>query len=189
MGLILDARADANFVDGEFAALDHARLGHFERGKRDELVGPLQVVVLQRRLVHLLREFRLVLGIRLHRIEVLRPLDERAIEDALPTLGGGIGIVPDFAATAQKQQADQEDAHANSIICRWDSSPARKFWSPDYSATGRSLSASPRRRAAKAQSCASPTRTSVSRTGRPTWPRSSARRSCCRAKSPVTKKS
>src|SRR3954466_6163948 len=128
MRLVADARPDADFVNRVLAALDHARLGYFERAERNELVGPLEVVVLQRRLVDLLGEFRLVLRIGLHRIEVLWTLDEGAIEDALAALGRRIRIVPDFAAAAEKQQADQEDAHANSIIRRWDSSPARKFW-------------------------------------------------------------
>ena len=86
MRLVLDARPDANLIDGEFAAVAHARLGYFERRERDKLVGPLEVVVLQRRLVNLLGEFRLILGIGLHRIEVLRPLDERAVKDAFAAL-------------------------------------------------------------------------------------------------------
>src|SRR4051812_25958816 len=102
MRLVADARPDADFVNSELAALNHARLGHLERAERNELVGALEVVVLQRRLVHLLGEFCLVIRIGLHRIEVLWTLDEGAIEDALATLGRRIRIVPDFTAAAEK---------------------------------------------------------------------------------------
>jgi hypothetical protein len=72
-------------------------------------------VVLQRRLVDLLGELRLVLRIGLHRIEVLGPIDEARIENALAAFIARIRIVPDFAASRnqrrEKAEKDQNDAH------------------------------------------------------------------------------
>ena len=133
MGLIGDSRADADLVDGELAALDLPRLRHLQRRERDQLVGPLQVVVLERRLVHLLREPRLVLGVGLHRVEVLRPLDERRIQRVRSPLRSGIGIVPDFSAAGKRRDREQQESpqHAESIIGTiWASSQARRSSSP-----------------------------------------------------------
>src|SRR5687768_2657960 len=111
MRLVVDARTDANLVHRELAALYLLRLRHFRRRQRDELVGPLEIVILKWRLVDLAREERLVHGVGLHRIEVLRPLHERGVKDVGGPLGARIRIVPDLAAARQKQHEHQEDAH------------------------------------------------------------------------------
>src|SRR5689334_337774 len=111
MRLETDARLEVDFVDRELAALDQARLRSLDRGERDQLVGPLQVVVLERRLVDLAGEDRLVGGVGLHGVEVLRPLREDRIEDVLAALGRRVGIVPDFATAREEQHREEERAH------------------------------------------------------------------------------
>ena len=105
--LIADPRPDADLVLGERHGR-RRRIGrkllprsveqpgprHLERGLRHELVGPLEVVVLERRLVDLLDEAPFVGGVGARRIERLRPVDERAVEEVLSAIGGRIGIVP-----------------------------------------------------------------------------------------------
>src|SRR4051812_10524670 len=54
MRLVADTGPDADLVNGVFAALDGARLRDVNRGQRNQLVGALEVVVLEQRLVHLL---------------------------------------------------------------------------------------------------------------------------------------
>ena len=62
--------------------------------ERDQLVRALQVVVLERRLVDLAREERLVRGIGLDGIEVLGHLGEDGIEDIrAPVLEGKSSLV------------------------------------------------------------------------------------------------
>src|SRR6185295_15302067 len=118
--LVADAGPDAQLIDRELAALDRARLRDVRRGQRNELVRALEVVILEQRLVDLLRELRFVLGVRLHRVEVLRPRNEARVKDALAALRGRIGIVPDLATPGGQRrehgEEDQEDAQATSII-------------------------------------------------------------------------
>src|SRR5690606_4056311 len=101
------------------AAVDLARPGYLDRGQRNQLVRPLEIVVLKRRLVDLASEERLVGGIGLHGIEMLRALDEAGIEDVRLALRSRIRIVPDVAAAAlQKEQEYQKDAHAGQYNAR-----------------------------------------------------------------------
>ena len=71
---------------------------------RNQRVGAFQVVVLERRLVDLRREGDLVLGVGLHRIEVLGALGESRIKDVLAAFAQRIRIVL-FAAAGRKQEA------------------------------------------------------------------------------------
>ena len=94
-------RAGCGFRRRELAAFDLFRLRQLRGGQRDQLIGPLQVVVLQRRLEDLAREERLVDGVGLHRIEVLG-LHERRVQDVGASLRARIRIVPDLAAAREK---------------------------------------------------------------------------------------
>src|SRR3954468_8373513 len=120
MRLVADAGPDADLVNAVLAALDGPRLRHVNRGQRNQLVGALEVVILEQRLVDLLGELRFILGVGLHRVEVLRPGDEARVKDVLAALGGWVGIVPDLAASGGQRrehgEEDQEDAQATSII-------------------------------------------------------------------------
>jgi hypothetical protein len=78
---------------------------HLLRAERDELVRALQIVVLQRRLVNVGDEGVLVLAVRLHGIEVLRPLGERRIENVAAGLRRGVRIVP-IRPAARGEQRD-----------------------------------------------------------------------------------
>jgi hypothetical protein len=80
----------------------------------DQLVGPLEVVVLQRRLVDLRREGDLVLAVGLHRIEMLGPVGEGAVKDVPAPVRRRIGIVPGAAAGREQQaeKAGKQAAHA-----------------------------------------------------------------------------
>src|SRR5258706_16102730 len=103
MRLIHDSRTDADVVDGELAALDLARFGNLERRQRDELVGPLQVVVLQERLVDLLGETCFVFGIGLHRVEMFWPLGEARVQSHAAPDGLAVRIVPRAVASSEKK--------------------------------------------------------------------------------------
>src|SRR3970040_2397825 len=109
MRLIPDPRTNADFIDGEFPAVDASRFGQLDGGERDQLVRPLQVVVLQQRFIDLLRKDRLVLRVRLHRIEMLGTLGEREIQDALAALRRRIGVVPDLYASGEKNYQYQRE--------------------------------------------------------------------------------
>ena len=128
MRLVADARTNANVVDAardlrcrcigwQLAPLGIvvARHRHALAGRRNQRVRSLQIVVLQRRLVDLRSEGDLVLAVRLHRIEVLRTIGERRIEDVLAALGLRIGIVLFAGASReheqQRQQGEAREAH------------------------------------------------------------------------------
>ena len=121
MWLVADARANANVVNAardlggrrvgrQLAALGVviARYRHALTGRRNQRVRPLQIVVLQRRLVNLRGEGDLVLAVRLHRIEVLGAVGEGCIEDVLAALGFRIGVVLLAAAGRQQEQQRQQ---------------------------------------------------------------------------------
>ena len=107
MGLIADAGPDVDVVDavghrrrvgvlgqGPAGSVEMARLGHFRGGKGDQGVGPLEVMVLQGRLVDLGGEGRFVLGVGLGRVQVLGTAGEGGVEDVLALVRRGIGTVP-----------------------------------------------------------------------------------------------
>src|SRR3954471_13834351 len=52
--LVADAGPDADLVNGVLAALDGSRLRNLNRGQRNQLVGALEVVILEQRLVSLI---------------------------------------------------------------------------------------------------------------------------------------
>jgi hypothetical protein len=126
MRLVTDARLDGDDIIRErdpcrigvirqrpSLRIQVARLRHRFGGGRDQLVGPLEVVVLQRRLVDLGREGDLVLAVGLHRIEMLGPLGEGAVEDVPAPVRRRIGIVPGTAAGCEQQteNAGNQAAH------------------------------------------------------------------------------
>ncbi len=88
--------------------VEKARLRNLGRGGWDELVRPLEVMILQRSLVDLLDDVVFVRGIRLGRIQVLWPFDEEGVEDVFPALPGGIRIVPDAATAGER---DRQECH------------------------------------------------------------------------------
>src|SRR5262245_63159809 len=70
--LVVDPRLDAYLVDavGRSAPGDRLRLGHRNGGERYQLVRPLEIVVLQRRVVDLPREGGLCGGVVMGGVEV-----------------------------------------------------------------------------------------------------------------------
>ena len=117
MRLITNTGPDANFVHAagngrgrRIARQDFSRhvvkRRHRHRLGRagNQFVRPLEVVVLQGRLINLCREGRFIFGIRLRRIEMLRPLGKGRIEDVLPALARWIRIVPLAAAGREQSQ-------------------------------------------------------------------------------------
>ena len=68
-------------------------------GGRHQLVWALEVVVLQRRLIDLSRESRLILGVGLGRIEMLRAVGKGRVQDIAPCVGARIRIVPCLPAS------------------------------------------------------------------------------------------
>ena len=98
MGLVADARPDLQLILGELPPFKLDRHRHRGGGQRNQLVGNLQIVVLQQRLVDLLRELRLVLGVRLHRVEVLGPFGKRRVQRIGAGIDRRIGVVPNLAA-------------------------------------------------------------------------------------------
>ena len=127
--LVADPRPDADLVLAErhrrrrrvrrqlaSRGVEQSSPRHFERRLGDQLVGPLQVVVLERRLVDLLDEAPLVGGVRAPRIERLRPLDERAVEEVLPAVGGRIGIVPLAAAAGERDRGERDGVENRALM-------------------------------------------------------------------------
>jgi hypothetical protein len=121
MRLVANARANVNVVNtardlgGRCVGRQLAALGvvvarhrYALTGRRNQRVRPLQVVVLQRRLVDLRSEGDFVLAVRLHRIEVFRTLGEGRIENIFAALGLRIGIVLLTAAGRQQEQQRQQ---------------------------------------------------------------------------------
>ncbi|EXI75171.1 MAG: hypothetical protein AW07_01408 [Candidatus Accumulibacter sp. SK-11] len=121
MRLIADSRADADLVDADGdrrrrrvgrqlapAGVEVAWHRHRLAGQRNQRIGPLQVVVLQRRLVDLRRERDLVLGVGLHRIEMLRAFGERGVENVAAAFGARVRIVLLAAAGTQQQRNDRQ---------------------------------------------------------------------------------
>jgi hypothetical protein len=120
--LVADAGPDANLVDAlgnrcerrigrQFNALIVVIARHRQRiaGQRNQRVRPLEVVVLQRRLVDLRRKGDLVLAVRLHRVEMLGAIGERRIENVPPALGTRIGIVLLAVAGGQQEQQNRQE--------------------------------------------------------------------------------
>ncbi len=118
MGLKQDPRADVDFVKRlrhasrigrhvPAGGIHGARPWHPLRSQRNQNVGPLQVVVLQRRLVDLGIEFRFVLAVRLHRVKVLGTFGESAVENVLAAVLRRIGIVPLLTATTEESGQEQ----------------------------------------------------------------------------------
>jgi hypothetical protein len=79
------------------------------------MVGPLEVVVLQRRLVDLGREGDLVLAVGLHRIEMLGPIGEGGVQDVPAPVRRRIGIVPGTAAGGEQQNEKAGDPAAHGV--------------------------------------------------------------------------
>ena len=75
------------------AGVEEAHLGHRRGAAGNQRVGALEVVVLQRRLVDLAGEHRLVFGVGLRRIEVLGPLGKRRVKDVGMALARRIRII------------------------------------------------------------------------------------------------
>ncbi|TLD46669.1 MAG: hypothetical protein FAZ92_01031 [Accumulibacter sp.] len=169
MRLVADSRADADLVDADgdrrrrrvgrqlaAAGVEVARHRHRLAGQRNQRIRPLQVVVLQWRLVDLRRERDLVLGVGLHRIEMLGTLGERGVEDVPAALGAWVRIVLLAAAGTQQQCDDRQQGttktgHGRQFIanrlrmgrrdpppqgprgdggCRSDDSPPGAAWNP-----------------------------------------------------------
>jgi hypothetical protein len=86
--------------------IDVARLRDRRGGGRHQRVGPLQVVVLQRRLIDLRRKRDLVLAVGLHGVEMLGPFGKGAVENVPAPIRRRIGVVP-CAAAGRKQQDQQ----------------------------------------------------------------------------------
>ncbi|GAB1411535.1 hypothetical protein MASR1M97_02710 [Candidatus Desulfobacillus denitrificans] len=121
--LIQDARPDTDLVErishpgrirrhvapgGIHAAHARHRLGC----QRHQGIGSFQIVVLQRRLVDLRIEFRLVRTVGLHRIEMLGPLGERAVENVPAAVLRRIGVVPHLAAAGEERgEGKQPSVH------------------------------------------------------------------------------
>ncbi len=116
--LIHDAVFDADFVDGVShrarrrgsgqavpVRVEEIRLRHGCGDARNQRIGTLEVVILQRRLVNLRGKNDFIRAVRLHRIKVLGPLGERRVENILPGLRRRIRVVPvGDAAAGQHQQ-------------------------------------------------------------------------------------
>ena len=82
------------------------RPGDFLGGAADELVGPLQVVVAVERLVHLVGERRLVVGIGAGRVEVLRRALAEGHEQRVRLLRSErMRVVRHLAAAGQRRRA------------------------------------------------------------------------------------
>lgn len=119
MGLVMNTRTDTDFVD---AAGDPrlwcigrqlfpgniviARGRNRRGGGRNQAIGALQIVVLERWLVNLGREGNLVLCVGLDWIQMLGALIKGGIKNvAAATIASGIGIIPGTVATSgQKPQ-------------------------------------------------------------------------------------
>ena len=105
---VVDAVGDAHRigVGRQFAvgAVEIARLGQGLGSRRDQLIGALEVVVLERRFEYLRYQVPLIRSIGLRRVEVLGPFSKRAVEDVLAALGRRIGVVPRISATAQQER-------------------------------------------------------------------------------------
>ena len=117
MRLIAYARLDRDHIVGEGdlrrigivrkdapLAVQIARLRHRVGCRGDQRIGPLQVVILQRRLVDLGREGDFVLAVGLHRVEMFRPVGERAVKDVPAPIRRRIRVVPCAAAGRQQQR-------------------------------------------------------------------------------------
>ena len=110
-----DTRLDADFIYGRSdvghrrigrqftpGLVQIARLGQRHRRIRNQLVGPLEIVILKRRLIHLRSEFGFIRRIRLCRVEVLGPLGERGVERVGHSVfQRGVGIIPGVAAAGR----------------------------------------------------------------------------------------
>jgi hypothetical protein len=127
MRLVADARPDVDDVVGEGDAcwigvvrqraplgVEIARLRHGLGRARNQRIGPLQVVVLQGRLVNLRREVDLVLAVGLHGIEMFGAVGEGAVKNIAAPIRRRIGVVPGAAACREQQaeKAGKQAAHA-----------------------------------------------------------------------------
>ena len=122
MRLVADAGLDADFVQAEgdvFRIRRNLRargvqvhgLRHLHRGQRNQRIGALEIVILQRRLVDLRVEHGLVLAVGLGRVEVLGALDEGGVKDIFAAIRGRIGLVPYLPAPGEpacKQRHEEE---------------------------------------------------------------------------------
>jgi hypothetical protein len=106
MGLVTGSRLEADFVLGNRdlpglgiggkrppRRVEIAHRGHGGGGLGLQLIGPLQVVILQRRLVDVAQVDVLVLAVGTGRVEMLGAFLEGGIEDGFAGVGSGIGAV------------------------------------------------------------------------------------------------
>jgi hypothetical protein len=106
MGLVTGSRLEADFILGNRdppglgiggkrppRRVEIAHRGHGGGGLGLQLIGPLQVVILQRRLVDVAQVDVLVLAVGTGRVEMLGAFLEGGIEDGFAGVGSGIGAV------------------------------------------------------------------------------------------------
>ena len=101
LNAILSAGASSGSGRRLLVQITHRR--HLRRRQRHQLIGALQIMVLQRRLVDLREELILVLAVGLRRVEMLGALGESGVENGLARVRSRVGIVPQPAVTGGKQ--------------------------------------------------------------------------------------
>ena len=127
MGLVADTRFQTEFIDTlgdaverrvgrQLAAfgIQKTRSRHFFERCRNQLIGALQVVVLERRLVDLAGKGDFILGIGLRRVEMLGPVGEGGIENVVLGVGRWVRVVPRLTATGEEddeQRSGQDFPH------------------------------------------------------------------------------
>ena len=128
MRLVENAGLDVDFINAvrdlprarrqfDTRTVEIAGLGNGGRGRWDQRVGPFEIVILQRRLVHLPDEVILVGGIRLRRVQMLGALGKGTVENVLAGLARRIGIVPNPAAAGEQDETAKrnEKTHRPSL--------------------------------------------------------------------------
>jgi hypothetical protein len=120
MRLVENSGFDVNLVhavgdiprrSGQFdaGAVVIARRGNRRGGRRNQRIRTFEIIVLQRRLVHLPDEIILVGGIGLRRVQMLGPLGKSAVEDSLARLARRIRVIPFPAAAGEHQHTSERD--------------------------------------------------------------------------------
>ena len=120
MRLVTDARPDAYHVFAERHAggrrvlrqrialrVQVGGLGHFGRGIRNQFIRPLEVMILQRRLINVADKRIFVFAVGLHGIKMFGSLGKRRIQDIRPRIRGPVRIVPNAVAASSQQQGRQ----------------------------------------------------------------------------------
>ena len=72
--------------------------------RRDQTIGPLQVMILKRRLVDLRGKNNFIGAVGLYRVEMFRTLGKRRIQNIGPGIGRRIRVIPNRGAAGGQQQ-------------------------------------------------------------------------------------